>query len=393
MELVPPARLACGDVGLEVFVSIARDVLSRGGVAGTVVVDPQTGSAVQGLELCATLAKLGARYVPVSYGRAEEVFVPLEDLGFFDEIQPSRFRVFSSSEELLYRNWPTPLVRLSRASLGGRTAWAKLEGLNPWSMSVKDRVGWYMYRKALERLGRVERLVEATSTNTGLAVAAMANIHGSRLKACIPSTVSRTGEFLLKLFGAEVVRSQRASLTVELVDEVEEEARASGAVHLNQFHSDANFEVHLRYTAKELELQLREVGVVPRAIIGGLGTSGHLSALALYFKSRFEGVRVYGVVPKEGTSIQGIRRVETGMKWVHLVDLDGVVEVSPEEAAEGVLRVVRSEGILVGLSSGAVYAAYRRLAESGELEEGDYVLVFPDHGFKYVEQLEKILKL
>jgi len=196
VELVPPARLACGDVGLEVFVSIARDVLSRGGVAGTVVVDPQTGSAVQGLELCATLAKLGARYVPVSYGRAEEVFVPLEDLGFFDEIQPSRFRVFSSSEELLYRNWPTPLVRLSRASLGGRTAWAKLEGLNPWSMSVKDRVGWYMYRKALERLGRVERLVEATSTNTGLAVAAMANIHGSRLKAYIPSTVSRTGEFL-----------------------------------------------------------------------------------------------------------------------------------------------------------------------------------------------------
>jgi cysteine synthase/O-phosphoserine sulfhydrylase/cystathionine beta-synthase len=152
-----------------------------------------------------------------------------------------------------------------------------------------------------------------------------------------------------------------------------------------------------RYTsgiqAKELELQLREAGVVPKAIIGGLGTSGHLSALALYFKSRFRGVRVYGVVPRAGTSIQGIRRVESGMRWVHLVDLDGVVEVSPGEAAEGVLRIVRSEGILVGLSSGAVYAAYRQLAEGGELEEGDYVLVFPDHGFKYVEQLEKLLKL
>lgn len=393
MELVPPARLTCGDVGLEVFVSIAREVLSRGGVATTVVVDPRTGNVVQGFELCVTLAKLGARYVPVSYGRAEEVFVPLETLGFFDEVKPSTYRVFFSSEELLYRSWPTPLVRLSRASVGCKTAWAKLEGFNPWSMSIKDRVGWYMYRKALERLGRVERLVEATSTNTGLAIAAMANIHGSRLKAYIPSTVSRTGEFLLKLFGAEVVRSQRASLTVELIDEVEEEARSSGAVHLNQFHNDANFEVHLRYTAKELELQLREVGVVPRAIVGGLGTSGHVSALALYFKSRFKGVRVYGVVPKAGTSIQGIRRVETGMRWLHRVDLDGIIEVSPEEAAEGVLRVVRLEGILVGLSSGAVYAAYRRLAESGELEEGNYVLVLPDHGFKYVEQLERILKL
>jgi len=393
VELVPVSKLACGDVDLERFLELAREILSRGGVTATVAVDPKTGAVVYGSELCATLAKLGTRYVPVSYGRVEEVFVPLEALGFFDEVRPSTYRVFLSSEELLYRNWPTPLVRLSRASVGGRVVWAKLEGYNPWSMSVKDRVGWYMYRRALERLGRVERLVEATSTNTGLAIAAVSNIYGSRLKAYIPSTVSRTGEFLLKLFGAEVVRSQRAMLTVELIDEVEEEARTSGAVHLNQFYNDANLEVHLRYTAKELELQLREAGVVPKAIIGGLGTSGHLSALALYFKSRFRGVRVYGVVPRAGTSIQGIRRVESGMRWVHLVDLDGVVEVSPGEAAEGVLRIVRSEGILVGLSSGAVYAAYRQLAEGGELEEGDYVLVFPDHGFKYVEQLEKLLKL
>ncbi|MCC6047381.1 MAG: pyridoxal-phosphate dependent enzyme [Desulfurococcaceae archaeon] len=393
VELVPVSKLACGDVDLERFLELVREILSRGGVTTTVAVDPKTGAVVYGSELCATLAKLGTRYVPVSYGRVEEVFVPLEALGFFDEVRPSTYRVFLSSEELLYKNWPTPLVRLSRASVGGRVVWAKLEGYNPWSMSVKDRVGWYMYRKALERLGRVERLVEATSTNTGLAIAAVSNIYGSRLKAYIPSTVSRTGEFLLKLFGTEVVRSQRAVLTVELIDEVEEEARTSGAVHLNQFYNDANLEVHLRYTAKELELQLREAGVVPKAIIGGLGTSGHLSALALYFKSRFRGVRVYGVVPRAGTSIQGIRRVESGMRWVHLVDLDGVVEVSPEEAAEGVLRIVRSEGVLVGLSSGAVYAAYRQLAEGGELEEGDYVLVFPDHGFKYVEQLEKLLKL
>lgn len=393
MRLVPTKELACGEVGLEAFVALAREVLSRGGVSTTVVVDPRTGTVVRGSELCATLAKIGVRYVPVSYGKSEEVFVPLEALGFFDDIQPSRYRVFSDTEELLYRNWPTPLVRLPRASVGGRVVWAKLEGLNPWSMSVKDRIGWSMYRRALERLGRVEGLVEATSTNTGLALAAMASIHGSRLRAYIPSTVSRAGELLLKLFGAEVVRSPIASITVELIGDAERDARASGAVHLNQFENDANFEVHLRYTAKELELQLREAGVVPKAIVGGLGTSGHISALALYFKSRFRGVRVYGVVPAKGTSIQGIRRVETGMKWVHLVELDGVIEVLPEEAADGVLRVVRSEGILIGLSSGAVYTAYRKLVESGELEEGDYVLVFPDHGFKYLEQLEKLLKL
>lgn len=369
---------------------MTREVLSRGGVTKTVVLDSQTSAVVDGRELCATLVKLGARFVPISYGKSEEVFIPLEALGFFDDIKPSVYRVFSSSEELLYKNWPTPLVRLARASIKGRVVWAKLESFNPWSMSVKDRVGWYMYRKAVDKLGKIEKLVESTSTNTGLAIAAMSNIYGSRLKAYIPSTVSKTGEILLKIFGAEVIRRPK-SLTIELLYEVEEEARREGATHLNQFYNDSNLEVHLRYTAKELELQLREAGIVPKAIIGGLGTSGHMSAIALYFKSRFRGIKIYGVVPAEGTSIQGIRRVESGMKWVHLVELDKVIEVKPEEAARKVLKIARLEGILIGLSSGAVYAAYEKLVEGGELEEGDCVLIFPDHGFKYVEQLEKLL--
>jgi cysteine synthase/O-phosphoserine sulfhydrylase/cystathionine beta-synthase len=105
------------------------------------------------------------------------------------------------TEELLYKNWPTPLVKLRNLSRDGRVVWAKLEGFNPWSMSVKDRIGWYMYRKAVEKLSRdkVKLLVEATSTNTGLAMAAMCVIHGSKLRAFISSTVSKTGEILLKL--------------------------------------------------------------------------------------------------------------------------------------------------------------------------------------------------
>jgi cysteine synthase/O-phosphoserine sulfhydrylase/cystathionine beta-synthase len=386
-------RIVCSDdIDFEEFLAIASNILKKGGVDTTIAVDKESMRIVENGKLCTVLKKIGVRFVPVSYRVSEKIFISLEDMGFFEDIKPSRYRVFMDTEELLYKNWPTPLVKLGNLSRGGRVVWAKLEGFNPWSMSVKDRIGWYMYRKTVEKLGRdkVKLLVEATSTNTGLAIAAMCAIHGSKLRAFIPSTVSKTGEILLKIFGAEVVRSPKA-LTVELINDVEEMARKEGAAHLNQFYNDANFEVHLRYTAKELELQIREAGIKPKAIFGGLGTSGHMSAISFYFKNRFKEVKIYGVVPALNTSIQGIRRVETGMKWIHYVEIDDVVEVTPEEAIEGVLEIVRNEGIFVGLSSGAVYTAFKKMMEEGKLGEGDYILIFPDIGFKYVEQISRYI--
>jgi cysteine synthase/O-phosphoserine sulfhydrylase/cystathionine beta-synthase len=389
MQLESVDNIICKEeMDLEEFLRVVGDVLSRGGVEVTVVIDRESKRVIENSKLCVALKKVGVKFIPVSYGVSERVFVSLESMGFFDDISPSRYRVFTNTEELLYKNWPTPLVKLANLSSNGISIWAKLEGFNPWSMSVKDRIGWYMYRKALERLGRdrISLLVESTSTNTGLAIAAMASIYKAKLKAFIPSTVSKTGETLLKIFGAEVIRSPKP-LTVELIDDVEEIARKEGAVHLNQFYNDANFEVHLRYTAKELELQIREAGIEPKAIFGGLGTSGHMSAISFYFKNRFKGVKIYGVVPAPNTAIQGIRRVESGMKWVHYTNIDNIVEVTPEEAVKGVLEIVRNEGIFVGLSSGAVYMAFKKVAKEGKLGEGDYILIFPDIGFKYVEQV------
>lgn len=386
------SKVKCeGELGFEDFVRIAKRILELNGVDKPIVV--RNGKAVDNVDTCIVLKKLGVTRLPVSEV-SEEAFISLDELGFYEDVKPSVLRIFQDTEELLYRNWPTPLVKLARASAGRTTAWAKLEFYNPWSMSVKDRIGWYMYKKACEKnmSSELKFLVEATSTNTGLAIAAMCNMHGSKLRAYIPATVSETGELLLKIFGAEVTRVPKP-LTVDLINDVEACARIEGAVHLNQFYNDANFEVHLRYTAKELDLQLREAGIKPVAIIGGLGTSGHLSALSVYFKSKYKSVKVYGVVPARDSFIQGIRCIESGMKWLHYVQLDGIVEASLDEAVEGVLRIVRSEGILVGLSSGAVYSAYRKLVETGELESGDCVLVFPDHGFKYVEVLAEKMRL
>lgn len=360
------------------LLGIASEILRRGFVEWPPSRDEEL--------IAKALDMLGCRAPP-----REGVFT-LEELGFYEEISPPTLRVFNSTEELLFRNWPTPLVRLSSLSRNGVRVWAKLEFYNPFSMSVKDRIGWAMVSDFLSRNpGAKVILYEATSTNTGMALAAMAAIKGLRAKLFLPATIQKASDVLLTVMGAEVHRKPR-SLTVEFIDEVDEEAKRSGGVHLNQFENDANFKVHLRYTAKELDLQVRSASLNLRGIVGGLGTSGHMSALALYFKSRYgDAVKICGVQPAPGSAIPGIRRVETGMRWVHYVKIDSVVDVTLEEAVAYAARVARSEGLLIGLSSGAVTAAFEKLRVTGEIREGDWVLVFPDHGFKYVEQFTQHL--
>ncbi|ABL88912.1 cysteine synthase [Pyrobaculum islandicum DSM 4184] len=364
------------------LLSVAGDILRQGGVVKSIGVDDAL-RVVEGHEVFHALKLLGVRRVPISRGRSKEVYVPLETLGFYDDVACPGLRVFDNTVELLYKNWPTPLFKLRSLSRRGLTVWAKWEAYNPFSWSIKDRVGWYMFTKALEE-GRVSQLLyEATSTNTGMTLAAMAAIHGVRARLYLPSTAQKSSDVWLKTLGAEVVRVSKP-LTVDFVGDVEREAARDGAIHLNQFENDRNFEVHLKYTAKELDLQLRHTGVFPRAIIGGLGTSGHMSALSFYFKNRYRGsVKIYGVQPAVGHVIPGIRRIETGMKWVHLVELDGVVDITREDAVNAAIEVARKDGILIGLSSGAVASAFLKIAD--RLEEGHYILIFPDNGLKYAE--------
>ena len=332
--------------------------------------------------------KLPSRSFEVYIEEAPCVKVSLEELGIWGKLRGSTLNVYENTLELLYKSWPTPLVKLTSVSSEGRSVWAKLEGFNPYSNSVKDRVGWSMIMTALEegRLGDI--LYEATSTNTGIALTAIANILGRKTRLFIPKNIQKVTDTFLKALGAEVVRVP-VSLTVEAIEEVDSKAKREGAVHLNQFENDANFKVHLKYTAKEIDEQLRSIGLKPDYIIGGLGTSGHMSAISLYFKSRYgDDVKLIGVQPAPDEVIPGIRRVETGMKWIHWTDFDQIVDVTRDEAIEGALTVARREGLLIGLSAGAVFHAFKEIAE----ENGVYVLVFPDTGYKYAEQFEEYLK-
>ncbi len=379
-------------ISLKEVIGVMAEILQKGGVEKPVIIDKEN-HVVGNHEVYVALRKMGVRLIPVAE-KEMNIYVPLEYMGFYDDIAPEPYKVFMSTLELLYRNWPTPLVLLNSLSHNGLRVWAKLEGFNPYSGSIKDRIGWYMFIKAVEEGKTLEarKLVyEATSTNTGMALAAMAAIHGFKARLYIPTSIQKLSDTLLRVMGAEVIRIPK-SLTVEFVDEVDLDARRDKALHLNQFENDYNFEVHLRYTAKELDLQLKSIRVKPRALIGGIGTSGHMSALTFYFKNKFRGsIEVYCVQPAPNHIIPGIRRVESGMKWIHWVKPDKIVDVERDEAIRESINIARNEGILVGLSSGAVVAGFKKLLEEDAIEDGDYVLIFPDHGFKYVEQFEEYL--
>ncbi len=394
-RLVNLGELKCGKTDFNSFLKLSGDILRFGGVSKAIVID-RYNNVVKGNDLCDALRRLGCVYAPVTINEDSETLarlVTLEELGFYEDIKPEPMRVFRSTLELLYRNWPTPLVRLESLSSKEVNVWCKLEWYNPYSCSVKDRIAWYMLKKAFEELGRVDTLYEATSTNTGLALAALSNIYGIKSRLYLPSTTQQCVDYIFRLMGAEVLRKE-ATITTEMIEDVKKDALKDGAVNLNQFENDYNFEVHLRYTAKEIDLQVRSSGLKLAAVVGGLGTSGHLSAISHYMKNRYgDQVKVIGVVPASGSIIPGIRRVESGMKWVHLVKVDMIYDVTLKEALEGLINVARRDGILVGLSGGAIVQAARKAISDGVVNEGDIILIIPDHGLKYIEIIERCIEV
>jgi len=307
----------------------------------------------------------------------------------------SHHRVFKDPSELARGSWPTPLLRLRGLSRGGFEAWAKLEFFNPFSRSIKDRAVWFMIEDALSSgaLKEGSKLYEATSGNVGIAMASIANILGLRFRAYIPKHTPKATETVLKVLGAEVVRLGYTCINDEMVSLVREEALRDGATHLNQYVNESNFTAHLRSTARELDEQLASVGrSPPKAVVAGVGTSGHSAAIAKYFRLKYgsRAPEFIAVFPREGESIPGLRPASARPKWVGEVVPDRVVEVGVEEAVAAAVLIARTNGVFVGLSSGAVAAAYELIKD--EVGEGAYALIFPDDGFKYVEIFEAWLR-
>ena len=296
----------------------------------------------------------------------------------------TRNNVFPSVQDLVTGLWPTPLVRLEHFG----DVWAKLEFFNPLSRSIKDRTVFFLLRRFLND-GLYGGLVEeASSGNVAVALAALANIYGFRYRAYTTKHLPRTTEVLLRVLGAEVVKVDRDSIDEGFWRWVRDNATRDGAINLNQFENTDNPEGHYYFTGGEIVDQFMSIGRRPRVLIAGMGTGGHVTGIARRLRDAFGDVYVVGVEPAINNVIPGIKRLESGTRWVREV-VDEVIDVSLEEAVDGVIRVARSEGLLIGLSSGAVFQAFLKVRE--RLGDVTYLLIFPDDIYKYIDIIDRFV--
>jgi cysteine synthase A len=286
----------------------------------------------------------------------------------------------------------TPMVRLGRISAeAGAMLLAKLESRNPCS-SVKDRIGVAMIREA-ERRGVLvpgATIVEATSGNTGIALAFAAAALGYRLIITMPENMSRERIAMLRTFGAEVVLT-KGGLMRDAVVRAEQIARETpGAVMLEQFKNPANPAIHRLTTAEEV---WRDTGGELDAFVAGVGTGGTISGVGGLLKERKPAIRVIAVEPAASAVLSGqspgqhaIQGIGAGFvpEILRREVIDEVITVSERSAFDGARRLAREEGILAGISSGAALAAALKVAKRPEMSGKTIVLILPDTGERYL---------
>ncbi len=277
----------------------------------------------------------------------------------------------------------TPLVRLQRlAGKGSNTLLAKLEGNNP-AGSVKDRPALNMIRAAEER-GEIrsgDALIEATSGNTGIALAMVAAVKGYRMILVMPENMSIERRAVMKAFGAEIIlvsREQGMEGARDLARAME--AQGKGRV-LDQFANPDNPESHYRSTGPEI---WRDTDGKITHLVSSMGTTGTIMGTSRFLKEQNPAIRIVGVHPTEGSSIPGIRRWPQAYqpKIFDPRRVDRVLEVSQQEAEQMTRRLAAEEGIFCGISSGGAVAAMLRL--STELRDATIVTIVCDRGDRYV---------
>jgi cysteine synthase len=278
----------------------------------------------------------------------------------------------------------TPLVQLPNLSPSEDVRFfAKLEGQNPTG-SVKDRIARYMLEDA-ERKGELtpERVIlEATSGNTGIALAFVGRLKGYRVKAVMPDNVSEERARLLKAFGAEVIHSDGRYGTNGAIAQAQEMMRADPDAYYMpyQFGNVANPRAHYETTGPEILRDLPEVDV----FVAGLGTGGTLTGAGRYLKERKPQVKVIATVPHPGDLVQGLRSLEEGF-IPEVFDesvLDGKIVVTSRTAFAAAKELAQKEGIFAGISSGAVLRTAQRVA--ARLKQANVVLLLADGGWKYL---------
>ncbi|MCT1655537.1 cysteine synthase A [Brachybacterium muris] len=297
--------------------------------------------------------------------------------------------IYENVSELVGR---TPLVKLNRLGEEVKaTVVAKLEFYNP-ANSVKDRIGVAMI-DAAEVSGELKpggTIVEATSGNTGIALAMIGSSRGYKVILTMPESMSKERRALLRAFGAELVLTEAPKGMKGAVEKAQEIAAETGAVQVKQFDNPANAEIHRRTTAEEIWADTD--GQVD-AVVAGIGTGGTITGVGQVLKERKPGVKMFAVEPEESAilnggqpgphKIQGI-----GANFVPTVldteVYDEVLDIDAETSMNRAREVARSEGLLVGISSGAAIEAAARIGAREEFAGKLIVVVVPSFGERYL---------
>lgn len=264
---------------------------------------------------------------------------------------------------------PNPNVRI----------FGKLEGNNPGG-SVKDRAAKNMIKSALER-GDIKpgtKLIEATSGNTGIALAMIASLYGLEIELVMPNNSTRERTLTMEAFGAKVTLLEG----IELCRDYAEEKGASGEYFLlNQFANPDNYLAHYHTTGPEIWKDTE--GQITH-FVSSMGTTGTIMGCSRYFKEVNPAIQIVGCQPTEGSSIPGIRRwpVEYLPQIFEPERVDRVMDISEAEATLMSRRLAKEEAIFAGMSSGGAMAAAVKLA--AELTEGTIVFICCDRGDRYL---------
>jgi len=277
----------------------------------------------------------------------------------------------------------TPLVELQRISSNKHVIlYGKLEGDNPGG-SVKDRAAYGMIKGALDR-GQIKHgdtLIEATSGNTGIALAMIARIMGLNMTLVMPDNATRERVLAMEAYGAKVILTPQKQ-TIEYSRELAEQLAVKKGYHiLNQFANSDNYLAHYKTTGPEI---WKDTNATITHFVSAMGTTGTIMGVSRYLKEQNKNIQIVGTQPADGSNIPGIRRwsPEYLPKIFEPERVDRIIDVSEVEAKAMTRRLAKEEGILAGMSSGGALTAALKIAS--EIESGVIVFIICDRGDRYL---------
>ncbi|GAB3109698.1 cysteine synthase A [Janibacter alkaliphilus] len=288
----------------------------------------------------------------------------------------------------------TPLVKINRIIESDATVAAKLEFYNPAS-SVKDRIGVSII-DAAEASGDLKpggAIVEATSGNTGIALAMVGAARGYDVILTMPETMSKERRALLRAYGAELILTEGAKGMKGAVEKANEVAEERGAVLARQFANAANPEIHRKTTAEEIWADTD--GAVD-IVVSGIGTGGTITGVGQVLKERKPGLQMVAVEPKESPILNGgdpgPHKIQgLGANFVpDILDreiYDEVIDIDADTSVQWARKAATDEGLLVGISSGAALAAAEQVARRPENAGKTIVVVIPSFGERYLSTI------